>query len=71
MTSLKEYIGRMKENQSAIYYITGPTKESVANSAFCERVRKAGFEGGSSPACVFALALTYLRSPLPFSALPH
>jgi len=48
MTSLKEYVSRMKENQSAIYYITGPTKESVSNSAFCERVTRAGFEGESS-----------------------
>jgi len=44
MTSLKDYIARMKENQSAIYYITGPTKESVSNSAFCEQVIRAGFE---------------------------
>lgn len=43
-TSLKEYVSRMKENQKDIYYITGETKEAVANSAFVERVKKRGFE---------------------------
>ncbi|XP_063079831.1 heat shock protein HSP 90-beta [Engraulis encrasicolus] len=44
MTSLQEYVTRMKENQKAIYYITGENKDQVANSAFVERVRKRGFE---------------------------
>ncbi|KAL4237743.1 hypothetical protein ACF0H5_002455 [Mactra antiquata] len=44
MTSLKEYVGRMKENQKDIYYITGETKEAVQSSAFVERVIKRGFE---------------------------
>ncbi|XP_075893771.1 heat shock protein HSP 90-beta isoform X1 [Nelusetta ayraudi] len=43
-TSLTEYITRMKENQKSIYYITGESKDQVANSAFVERVRKRGFE---------------------------
>jgi len=43
-TSLGEYVTRMKENQKAIYYITGESKDQVANSAFVERVRKRGFE---------------------------
>uniref|UniRef100_A0A8C4TCY7 Heat shock protein 90 alpha family class A member 1 n=1 Tax=Erpetoichthys calabaricus TaxID=27687 RepID=A0A8C4TCY7_ERPCA len=34
----------MKENQKHIYYITGETKEQVANSAFVERLRKHGLE---------------------------
>jgi len=42
--SLKDYAGRMKENQKSIYYITGESKEAVANSAFVERVKKRGFE---------------------------
>ena len=42
--SLKDYVGRMKENQTSIYYITGESKDSVANSAFVERVKKRGFE---------------------------
>merc|ERR1739838_142719 len=44
MTSLKEYISRMKENQKDIYYITGENKEIVAASAFVEKVKKKGFE---------------------------
>uniref|UniRef100_A0A3P9MER8 Heat shock protein 90, alpha (cytosolic), class A member 1, tandem duplicate 2 n=1 Tax=Oryzias latipes TaxID=8090 RepID=A0A3P9MER8_ORYLA len=44
MTSLTEYLSRMKENQKSIYYITGESKDQVANSAFVERVRKRGFE---------------------------
>uniref|UniRef100_A0A2K5ZA92 Uncharacterized protein n=1 Tax=Mandrillus leucophaeus TaxID=9568 RepID=A0A2K5ZA92_MANLE len=34
MVSLKDYCTRMKENQKHIYYITGETKDQVANSAF-------------------------------------
>merc|ERR1719383_997124 len=44
MTSLKDYVGRMKENQKHIYYITGESRETVSNSAFVERVKKRGFE---------------------------
>jgi len=42
--SFKDYVGRMKENQKSIYFITGENKEAVANSAFVERVKKRGFE---------------------------
>nr|CAH8823437.1 unnamed protein product [Trichobilharzia regenti] len=44
MTSLKDYVSRMKENQKDIYYITGETKEALANSAFTEVLRKRGYE---------------------------
>uniref|UniRef100_A0A4W3JSG7 Histidine kinase/HSP90-like ATPase domain-containing protein n=1 Tax=Callorhinchus milii TaxID=7868 RepID=A0A4W3JSG7_CALMI len=44
LTPLSDYISRMKENQKCIYYITGESKDQVANSAFVERVRKRGFE---------------------------
>uniref|UniRef100_W5LVC8 Heat shock protein 90, alpha (cytosolic), class A member 1, tandem duplicate 2 n=1 Tax=Lepisosteus oculatus TaxID=7918 RepID=W5LVC8_LEPOC len=48
MVSLKDYVTRMKDNQKHIYYITGretgESKEQVANSAFVERLRKAGLE---------------------------
>lgn len=44
LSSLKEYVGRMKENQKHIYYVTGETRDQVANSAFVERVKKRGFE---------------------------
>lgn len=42
MTSLKDYVSRMKENQKSIYYITGESKEVVQSSAFVERVKKRG-----------------------------
>ncbi|XP_052860909.1 heat shock protein 83 [Anopheles cruzii] len=42
--SLNDYVGRMKENQSQIYFITGENIEQVKNSAFVERVKKRGFE---------------------------
>nr|XP_054604427.1 heat shock protein HSP 90-alpha [Nothobranchius furzeri] len=44
MVSLKDYVARMKDNQKHIYYITGETKDQVANSAFVERLRKCGLE---------------------------
>ncbi|KAL1430814.1 hypothetical protein MTO96_014679 [Rhipicephalus appendiculatus] len=42
--SLKDYTSRMKENQKHIYFITGESKDQVANSAFVERVRERGLE---------------------------
>ncbi|XP_057333874.1 heat shock protein 83-like [Microplitis mediator] len=42
--SLKDYVGRMKENQKHIYYITGENRDQVSNSSFVERVKKRGFE---------------------------
>merc|ERR1711970_1520382 len=44
LASLKDYVSRMKETQKQIYYITGESKEQVANSAFVERVKKSGLE---------------------------
>lgn len=44
LTSLKDYVTRMKENQNDIYFITGENKESVAVSAFVERLVKKGYE---------------------------
>jgi len=44
VTSLADYVTRMKENQKDIYYITGESKEQVQNSVFVERVVKRGFE---------------------------
>uniref|UniRef100_A0A8C5H8H1 Heat shock protein HSP 90-alpha n=1 Tax=Gouania willdenowi TaxID=441366 RepID=A0A8C5H8H1_GOUWI len=44
MVSLKDYVTRMKDTQKHIYYITGETKDQVVNSAFVERLRKAGLE---------------------------
>jgi len=44
MSSLKDYITRMKENQNDIFFITGENKEQVAASAFTERLVKKGYE---------------------------
>jgi len=44
MCSIKDYVSRMKDDQKHIYYVTGESRDNVANSAFVERVKKRGFE---------------------------
>ena len=44
LTSLDEYISRMKEDQKGIYYITGESKMSIINSPFLEKLKKNDLE---------------------------
>merc|ERR1712224_1156958 len=44
MTSLKEYVARMKEDQKDIYFITGESKKAVETAPFIEQLKKRGYE---------------------------
>ncbi|XP_071525720.1 endoplasmin homolog isoform X2 [Panulirus ornatus] len=44
LTSLAEYVERMKEKQEHIYYMAGASRTEVENSPFVERLIKKGYE---------------------------
>ncbi len=43
-TSLKDYIDRMKENQTEIYYVVGPSIDKIKEMPQMEKVLDAGYE---------------------------
>ena len=43
-TTLKDYVSRMKETQSAIYYLTGPSRRAVEHSPHLEAFQERGYE---------------------------
>ncbi len=44
LTSLAEYVERMKDDQKDIYYINGPSRESIENGPYLEIFKKQDFE---------------------------
>lgn len=44
VTSLDQYISRMKSGQKDIFYITGTSKEQLEKSPFLERLTKKDYE---------------------------
>jgi len=44
LTTLMDYIGRMKEGQTEIYYLTGESRSVVENSPHLESVKAEGYE---------------------------
>jgi molecular chaperone HtpG len=44
LTSLEQYVSRMKEGQEAIYYLTGASREAVARSPLLEAFVAKGYE---------------------------
>ncbi|KAK4778537.1 hypothetical protein SAY86_006065 [Trapa natans] len=44
LTSLDQYISRMKSGQKDIFYITGSSKEQLEKSPFLERLKKKNYE---------------------------
>lgn len=44
LVSLNDYMGRMKEGQTAIYYISGPSRESIEAGPYVEAFKARGLE---------------------------
>jgi len=62
MTSLAEYVERMKDKQESIFYVAGGSKEEVEQSPFVERLLSKGYE---------VLLLTEAVDEYAISALPE
>lgn len=74
LTSLDQYISRMKSGQKDIFYITGTSKEQLEKSPFLERLKKKNYEVNFSwevsplGVCVYFLCFFFL---LGNSSLSH
>ncbi len=44
LTSLKDYVGRMKEGQKEIFYLTGESRQVIENSPHLEAFKEKGYE---------------------------
>ena len=44
LTTFEEYVGRMKEDQKAIYYMTGPSRRAIEHSPHLEAFKAKGYE---------------------------
>jgi molecular chaperone HtpG len=44
LTTLKDYVGRMKEDQQEIFYLTGESRSQVENSPHLEAFKEKGYE---------------------------
>ncbi|HSK03443.1 MAG TPA: molecular chaperone HtpG [Kofleriaceae bacterium] len=44
LTSLEQYVGRMKEGQDAIYFLVAPSRETAARSPLLEAFKAKGYE---------------------------
>merc|ERR1712088_135864 len=62
ITSLAEYVERMKDKQESIFYVAGGSKEEVEQSPFVERLMAKGYE---------VLLLTEAVDEYAISALPE
>merc|ERR1739844_688831 len=62
LTSLAEYVERMKDKQESVFYMAGASKEEVEKSPFVERLLKKGYE---------ILYLTEAVDEYAISALPE
>ena len=60
--SLDTYIERMPESQKEVYYITGESRESVANSPFLERLTAKGYEVLYLVEAIDEYAVQYLKT---------
>jgi HSP90 family molecular chaperone len=62
LTSLQDYVSRMKDKQETIFYMAGSSKDEVEKSPFVERLLKKGYE---------VLYLTEAVDEYAISALPE